>query len=212
MATRFHISLLAAFGIGTLDIDKSSQPSYFFVFAERSHIVAWACPLKFDLSFCRLGFFSIQVQHTFSVTTVNKLNNSSLRQSKYSWAFLLSSQKFSSNLSISSPTFLRLSVGQNLFTLITNDYIYSYFEKGCRKKAQNYTRQSRKVVWDIINILLINELIPRLQVPREYLLVFRNVLHALTSSGILTHSGMKMWSSSAVLNRIAFGDMQSICH
>ena len=38
--------------------------------------------------------------------------------------------------------------------------IYSYFEEGCWQKAQKCTRQSRKVVWDIRNILLKNALIP----------------------------------------------------
>ena len=28
---------------------------------------------------------------------------------------------------------------------------YSYFEKGCREKAKKCTRQSREVIWDMIN-------------------------------------------------------------
>ena len=33
------------------------------------------------------------------------------------------------------------------------DYIYSYFEKGCRKKTSKCTRQDRKVVWVFSGIL-----------------------------------------------------------
>ena len=29
--------------------------------------------------------------------------------------------------------------------------VYSYFEKGCREKAKKCTRQSREVIWDMIN-------------------------------------------------------------
>ena len=29
--------------------------------------------------------------------------------------------------------------------------LYSYFEKGCREKAKKCTRQSREVIWDMIN-------------------------------------------------------------
>ena len=37
--------------------------------------------------------------------------------------------------------------------LSCNGHLYSYFEKGCRK--QKCTRQSRKVIWDMINTLFL---------------------------------------------------------
>ena len=36
---------------------------------------------------------------------------------------------------------------------VNNERVYSYFEKGCRKKM--CTRQSRKVIWDMINTLFL---------------------------------------------------------
>ena len=36
-------------------------------------------------------------------------------------------------------------------SLVDRSHVYSYFEKGCRRKM--CTRQSRKVIWDMINTL-----------------------------------------------------------
>ena len=54
---------------------------------------------------------------------------------------------FSGNSSPTIPTYIQLP------KQATKPYIYSYFEKGCRQKM--CTRQSRKVIWDMINTLFL---------------------------------------------------------
>ena len=43
-------------------------------------------------------------------------------------------------------------IGKLVFVRVSGESErYSYFEKGCREKAKKRTRQSREVIWDMIN-------------------------------------------------------------
>ena len=49
-----------------------------------------------------------------------------------------------------------LAINTKLFSVNLLLRVYSYFEKGCRKKC---TRQSRKVLWVVLSLLLFKEIL-----------------------------------------------------
>ena len=69
--------------------------------------------------------------------------------------------------------------------------IYSYFEKGCRK--QMCTRQSRKVIWDMINTLFLT-----LQLSNLLLLLFFSTRKhtSMTSRTILSNFFEEQWTQN----------------